>query len=112
MKKDELLLQIDCYTWFHNTHVKHRGELTHMFSNPKDERQGAELKRAALQPGYPDIVFFRPKRPYFAELKTPIGSLSPIQKERIKQLTNNNYPVDIIRTLQEFKDWVADILLY
>jgi len=60
--------------------------------------------------GWPDHVFLAPKDkmrpPLFIEFKTPEGKLSQLQRDKIKWLRENGYPVYCCRSIETGKLYI------
>lgn len=63
--------------------------------------RGAQLKRAGLRPGVPDILLFKDGCAYGIELKAAKGSLSGEQKACHMALALAGVPVKTCRTLDD-----------
>lgn len=61
--------------------------------------------------GYPDDVFLFAGRCAFIEFKSPIGRLRPLQEVRIAELQRFGYPVAVVRTVQEGREFLEANLL-
>jgi len=69
------------------------------------------LKRTGLRPGVPDLLIFLPEgRCAAAELKSDTGVLSAVQKDWRGQLENMGFEWRLIRSLDELKDYTAELL--
>ena len=109
MHKEEKL-QIECYTYFHNTYPELRGLLNYNLNNPRNEINGHLAKLMGLQKGRPDFTLYYKGKAYFCELKTETGVVSQAQKAYHRLLKEQGFDVSIIRTLEEFKNWLGGIL--
>lgn len=68
--------------------------------------RGAKLKRAGLNPGWPDIQFIARGKYYGMEVKTPKGRLSPAQRSLHQRLAENGCDVVVVRSVEEAMDAV------
>jgi hypothetical protein len=65
----------------------------------------ARLSRLGLQPGYPDLLIqWHPSKVLWIELKTHLGRVSDIQKERHALLQALGFPVVICRCVEDVLD--------
>ena len=110
MKREEDILQIACYTYFHNNYPLLRGLLNYNLNNSANAKQGAQNKRMGLQPSRPDLVFYYKSKAHHAELKIPGQNPRPNQTKFHKLLSQHGFQTEIIRTLAEFKSWVHGIV--
>jgi hypothetical protein len=79
--------------------------------------RGARLKAMGLKAGVPDMVVFR-SNPYhedgdlgdtlWLELKAKSGSLSQVQKDLHKHLKALGHRVEVVKTLEQVQDALAD----
>ena len=71
--------------------------------------RGAKLKRAGLNPGWPDIQFIAHDGKYYGmEVKTPKGRLSPAQRSLHQRLAENGCDVVVVRSVEEAMDAVNE----
>lgn len=71
--------------------------------------RGAKLKKAGLNPGWPDIQLIAADGRYYGmEVKTQKGRLSPAQKALHRRLEENNCKVAVVRSVEEAMDAVND----
>jgi hypothetical protein len=80
------------------THIGHGGERTAM--------AGARLKRAGVQPGWPDLILLPPgswhnPRPHFLELKRRGGTLSGDQAAFQLWCMLNNCPFEVANNVKD-----------
>lgn len=110
-KKSESALQVECFTWFHNTYPNLRGLL---FSVPngglRSKCEAARLKLEGLTPGVPDLLFFYQKNLYPFELKTASGTLSQEQIAIHNLWGAHGIEVTIIRDTDTFKQQIQRII--
>ena len=104
-------IQHDCFTWFHNSYPQYRGLL---FAIPnggfRNAREANKLKATGVVPGIPDLQLIWGKMPYFFEVKTANGRISPKQKEIHQQFEKHDLKVFIIRSLDQFKELITEII--
>lgn len=61
------------------------------------------LISTGLKKGVSDLIVLMPKRVIFVEVKTPIGSQSPEQKDFESLVKNLGFEYYLVRSLQDFK---------
>jgi hypothetical protein len=75
-----------------------------------------KLKRMGYSAGIPDLMIFKKSdrrcnfAPLMIEFKTPSGILSDKQKEWIKYLNDNDYPVEVCRTFEDAQKIINEYL--
>lgn len=69
--------------------------------------RGAQLKRAGLMAGMPDILIFGPNRLVGLELKTVVGRQSPDQKAVAARFERCGWPYLLARSLDEVEALLA-----
>lgn len=110
MKQDEDLLQMNCYTWFHNKFPHLRGLLCYNLNNSKHAYDGRKNKAMGLQKGRADMVMYINATAYMIEFKTPTGTQQGAQKKWEALIKENGFAYYIVRTLEEFKILIKKIL--
>lgn len=65
----------------------------------RGRRQGAALKAEGVLAGIPDIHI--PALALFIEMKTPVGKVSPIQKEMHGRLRKDGQTVEVCRSVDD-----------
>lgn len=78
-----------------------------MFHVPNQNQH--KLKNIGVLSGVSDLVMIHKGELYFVELKTPEGSQSPKQKEFERHVNDCFHTYLIIRSLQEFQNFIADL---
>ena len=110
-KKSESALQVECFTWFHNSYPSLRGLL---FSIPngglRSKREAARLKLEGLTKGVPDMLFLYKNKLHAIELKTIDGHASPEQLSIHSKWAQQGIDVRIVRDVQTFKDTIKRII--
>ncbi len=110
MTEDQLSAQIFQYTW--NTYHQLRRCFFHVMNEGKKTMYQANRdKSLGVVAGIPDYVLIYDSKVYGFELKTETGILSKSQKEVHAAWKNQNVPVYIVRSLEEFKSRLESILL-
>lgn len=107
-KITEARLQQDCVTWFRNS-FKQLANL--LYKNHNEGRKNliaASLDKAmGLTSGIPDLFLAIPNNSFhglYLELKVPGQKPTKVQTERITQLQEQGYQVEIITTLDQFQN--------
>jgi hypothetical protein len=104
-------LQSDCHLWLYNNFPQFRGCAWHVANERNTSKAaGAILKSKGVVAGVPDYVFNFANKTYYFELKTSVGTLSPAQKEVHAALRKQGFIVEIIRTVEEFKFKIEEIM--
>lgn len=65
----------------------------------RGRRQGAALKAEGVLAGIPDIHI--PALALFIEMKTPVGKVSPVQKEMHERLRADGQTVEVCRSVDD-----------
>lgn len=107
MSEDQL--QASIFQHFHNTYPEHRGLLFHPANGGlRNIREAAKLKAIGVVKGIPDLILIHPLTAF--ELKTSTGVLSPEQKKIHAKWKALGIEVHEIRTLEEFKKILTQLL--
>lgn len=110
MEITEDKLHFDCYMWFHNSFPNLRGLLCYNLNNSRNRIQASMDKGKGLQKGRSDLVFYYSGKAYMIELKIDEGRQSKYQKEWEAKIKSSGFDYTIIRSLQEFKDYINGII--
>ena len=109
MSEDRIIS--DCHIWLHNTYPDFRGCFWHIANERKVTAiQGAILKAKGVVSGVPDYVFNFCGKTYYFEFKTDKGILSENQKKVHNSLKKQGFEVYIIRSFDDFKKQILNIL--
>ena len=104
-------LQQQCYMWFHNTYPLYRGLLFHVPNGgSRNAREGKKFKQIGVVAGVADLLFLFNGRCYCLELKTEKGRQSSKQQAWQELVEKNNFNYYIIRSLEEFKIYIQNIV--
>jgi len=95
-------LQALCFTWHWNNRPDERGLLYMNHNNPRDARQGAQLKVMGMVSGVADMTYLSNSGPIFLEFKTPTGRQTERQKWWQAQVEAAGYRYCIIRKFEDF----------
>lgn len=110
MFESEDQLQSECYQWFHSTYPDLRGLLCYNLNNSRNKIRAAMDKGMGLQKGRSDMVFYYQGRAVMIEFKLGDGRQSKDQKEWESKIVKAGFPYYIIRSFDEFKELIEEIL--
>lgn len=110
-------IQSECYKWFNNTYcLKHHNPRGLMFSVPNElggsnKIQTMQMKAMGLTSGVSDTIVILPTgRLIFVEFKNSKGIQSGNQKEFQKRVEKLGYRYLLVRSLEQFKEEIKNIL--
>ena len=107
----EIQLQALCFQFLWNNYPATRRLFFHVPNGGnRDAREGAQLKASGVVAGIPDMILIHKGRAFGFEMKTPTGSISPAQTTVHKSWAEDGTPVYIIRTFEQFKEIIADLI--
>ena len=106
----ENVLQSNCYIWLHNNYPDLRGLLCYNLSNSKNRVDGAKNKALGLQAGSSDMVFYYKSKAYMIEMKTKIGKQSKVQKNWQDTVKAQGFEYVIIKSLEEFQNYIKSVI--
>lgn len=106
MTEDQLC--VECFTWAWNFRPHTRGFILHIPNGGyRNKIEAAKLKQMGVLPGFPDYQLILPGgRIVLLEAKTATGSLSKAQKGLHDLYAFNGIPVNIFRSLEEWKQYI------
>lgn len=110
MLSTESRLQQECFVWLWNSHHELRGLYFRIKNEGTNKISGARDKAMGILPGVADSCLLISGTAKFIEFKTEIGRQSETQKSWQKTVTDAGYEYFIIRTLNEFKCLIHDLL--
>lgn len=116
MKKPESKIQAECFKWFNNTFcLKHHKPRMMMYSNSnelagRNKIATIQAKSMGLMAGVADTTILLPNTLIYVEFKTPTGRQSPKQKDFEQRVKSLDFQYHIIRSLEEFKNLIKNIL--
>jgi len=105
-------LQAECYLHLNNTYcLKHHTPRLTCFSVPnggtRNPVEAKKLQATGLRPGVADFIVILPAgRMLFIEFKLPNGVQSDVQKEFQSIVEALGHTYKIIRSLEEFKEYI------
>ena len=111
MKKEEEILQVKCYLWFHNTFPLWRKMLFHVDNNSWNAVIGAKKKALGVNSGVSDFVLILFAEVVWIEMKTLDGEQSEEQKDFQSKVEKRGHKYVIIRTLEIFQDFIRQKIL-
>ena len=97
MKESEHVIQCQAIQWIR----QHTPYVCYAIPNggSRGRRQGAALKAEGVLAGIPDLHI--PLLALFIEMKTPIGKVSPVQKEMHERLRKDGQTVEVCRSVDD-----------
>lgn len=111
IKNEEEHLQQSCITWFNYQYPKYSKCLFHVQQKAKNSIEGAKFKKNGVVSGVSDLILIAPKGiTYFIELKTAKGKQSDEQKQFEIQVLALSHNYTIVRSLDEFIQFVKQAL--
>jgi len=107
--KTEEQLQVACYTWFHNTFPLRRKLLFHVDNNSWNAVIGSRKKALGVNAGVSDFVLVLFMEVVWIEMKLPGAVQNDDQKEFQMKVEQLGHRYIIIRSLQQFQDYINKI---
>lgn len=107
----ESQLQAQCFQYAYNNFPQLRGLIFHVPNGgTRNKAEAAKLKALGVIPGIPDIICLYNNKPIAIEFKTSSGKLSKPQNTIHQIWRNNNIPIFICRSFQQWKNIINQIL--
>lgn len=107
----ELVLQQNCYKWWHNKHPKLRGCLWRVENERKRSKYEQMIaKSTGLVSGVADLNMVYAGQFYAIELKAGKGRQSKSQKEWQDVIAKQGGSYHVVRSLEEFQELIDGIL--
>jgi len=107
----EIQIQAEAFQYVWNNIPETRYKIFHVPNGgSRNAIEGMQLKASGVVAGVPDIIFLWKGRAYGFEFKTSTGVLSHQQQTVHKAWDEENIPVYIIRSSQQFFDHIKDII--
>lgn len=107
----EIQIQAEMYQWCHNHLPQTRGLLFHVPNGgSRNAVEGMQLKASGVVAGIPDLILLWQGKAYGFEVKTPSGQLSQAQVYIHHTWVKNGVPVQVVRSIEEFKKSVLSIV--
>ena len=113
-KPTESSLQNQIFIWYNNTYcLKSNNPRALILSIPnggtRNVREAMTLKATGLLAGASDLIIILPNgKLCFIELKLPKGIQSDVQKDFECRVSNLGFEYRIIRSLEEFKNFITN----
>lgn len=106
MARPELAVQVKIIRWMREAIP---GAIIHHSVNEHSKRgkagmlQAVRNKHAGMLGGFPDLIVLPAAEigPFFLEVKAPKGRVSDAQKHVHHMLTDNGYPVAVVRSVED-----------
>lgn len=108
--KSEAQIQSECVIWMWNENPETRGLFFAITNNSENIGRAMQRKSLGLIPGVADTCFLWDRIAYFFEFKTETGRQSVQQKEWERKVKDQNFDYFIIRSVDEFKKIITQIL--
>lgn len=107
--REEGLIQANCVEWFKNNFcLKHHKPRFEIFSVPNEATfNNNNFKALGVRKGVSDLVVVLDSKILFIEMKDPLGSQSPEQKDFENLVTKLNHNYYIVRSLEQFKQIIC-----
>ena len=70
--------------------------------------EGAKMKALGVVAGWPDISIYGPLGCFFMEVKSAKGRLSNCQHMILDKLKDAGFPVAVVRSLDDVRDFIAE----
>lgn len=109
-------IQADIVKWFNNTYcLTHHSPRSLIMSIPNGGTRNAieamTMKSTGLLPGASDLIFIHRGLLVWIEVKVPTGRQQPSQMQFEARVTDLGYQYKIIRSLQEFQEFIVSLNL-
>lgn len=112
----EAQIQQSIFKWYHNNFcLSHHNPQNIIFSVPNENSNVKEQiykKSLGLISGVSDLVIITESEVIFVEVKTPIGKQSKNQKNFQSKVEALGYKYFIVRSLDDFKEKIINILTF
>lgn len=110
----ESKIQQEIYQWFNNNHcLANHNPRCYIFSVPNESANVKEAmykKSIGLRKGVSDLIILLPNKVYFIEVKTDTGRQSEEQKKFEEIVNNLGFDYVLVRSLENFINFVNSIL--
>jgi len=110
MSKSEHRIQQEIVVYWNNTYPQYRGLLCYNLNNSVGGYRGKQNKFLGLVAGRSDLVLYLGGVASMIELKASKGAQSVKQKEWQALIESQGFKYFIIRSLDEFKSLIGEIL--
>lgn len=114
-QKTEDQIQAEIYKWFHNKYcTKLNNPRFCIFAVPngglRTKHEAMKLKATGTLSGVSDLIILLPNKTYFIEVKTEVGRQSEEQKKFQEIVKNLGFDYVLVRSLENFINFVNSIL--
>lgn len=106
--KAEIKIQASIFLYHHNNFPNERGLLCYNLNNSANKIQGNQNKSLGLIKGRSDMVYYKNGKATMIEIKTETGRQSQAQKEWETIIKDAGFDYIILRSLQDFKDFLNE----
>jgi hypothetical protein len=96
--------------WLWNEYPQTRGMFFLVHNNAPTKVQASQLKAMGMVAGVSDTVLLWQGKAYLIEFKVEKGRQSEVQKEWQRKVEGHGFEYRIIRSLEEFKEFINEIL--
>lgn len=110
--KSELQIQAAAFQWAWNTYPHTRRLLFHVPNGGyRSKVEAANMKASGVVPGIPDMLLLWKGRAHAFEFKTTSGRASPEQVKVHHAWIDQNIPVYVVRSVEDFKQIFKSIII-
>jgi ATP-dependent exoDNAse (exonuclease V) beta subunit len=106
----ETQIQSECVKWLWNEHPYTRGLFFAVQNNSEHIARAMQRKGMGLIAGVSDTIFLWNGNTYLIEFKTDTGRQSKAQKAWQEKVGSQGFQYYIIRSVNEFKNLIREIL--
>ena len=108
--RSEQQLQVQCYTWFHNSFPELRGLLNCNNNNSENVIKGLQNKALGVQNGRSDMVLYYQGRSTHIELKNGSNKQTPNQKKWQELMESQGFDYHVVTNFQAFTELILKII--
>lgn len=108
--KSEQQLQVQCYTWFHNSFSELRGLLNCNNNNSENVIKGLQNKALGVQNGRSDMVLYYQGRSTHIELKNGSNKQTQNQKKWQELIESQGFDYHVVNSFDNFKELILKII--
>lgn len=107
----EAQLQSRCVIWLRNNYPQTHGLFFAVNNNSIHAHAGGTMKALGVIAGVADTIFLWEGKAYFLEFKTQEGRQSKAQREWQETVEQAGFRYEIIRSFEEFQEFIASRIL-
>jgi hypothetical protein len=96
--------------WLWNEHPQTRGMFFLVHNNAPTKVQASQLKAMGMVAGVSDTVLLWQGKAYLIEFKVAKGRQSEVQKDWQRKVEAHGFEYRIIRSLEEFKEFIQQVI--